>query len=165
MGIAGLFWGGGYFGLWAIKWLLAIVMLGATAYEDIREQVMFRLGVGERASQYPSTPVSAIQANLDESGMFRVKIILWIAIAFVVLFLVFVCKNRLPKCYFKDVLQCVAGLSVIAVLPFVWYAILHNHSVIHAEIISWRNLMLTMFAGLLLLYILIHCMWFKSKSN
>ena len=154
--LSNVFWGFGYLGLWSVKWVLALIVVGPTAYENIMDQIEFRLGVGEKALNYPYTPLSAIFKNLEENGAFRVKIIAGVVALCVVLAIILLIKRRnLSKRRYGNLIQALAVIVVAGMLPFIWYSVLNNHSVIHAEFISWRNLMLTLLALLLLLYILV----------
>lgn len=159
-----VFWGLGYGILWAGKWILAFFVYGIDAFKNAFRAIAFRIGKSAEAVNYPSSPYSAIVTNLKTAGSFRIKLILLIALAVVItgiiLFIILKIKNQ----KIQKILETCLALGIVSLLPFVWYAVLNNHSVIHAGIISFRNLLLTMFSGLVLAEFMIACI-LKEKRN
>lgn len=165
------YWGAGYIVLWVAKWILAAVLLGHKSFVSIGNQVAFRLGKGEAAEQYLSTPWMAIQKNITSSGAFLTKSMFGIAlvcIICIIIILVLYFKLQLKENFeMMKIIQTVVGFTVISILPFAWYMVLNNHSVIHADFITYRNLLLSMYALLLLvgyeIYYIIN--WRKVRNG
>lgn len=154
-----VFWCSGYGIMWASKWLLSLLIFGPSALIDVKNAAKFRLGQGEVSEKYRSTPYSAICKNMMEAGRFRVMILAGIAVAcvvFAIILLLFLIRLKRVKVESKIISTCFL-LGIVSLFPFAWYAVLNNHSQLHADIIAFRNLILTMFAGLILLGFLFDC--------
>lgn len=160
-------WGGGYGIMWGSKWLLFFLISGPSALNDVKNAAKFRLGRGEDAARYGSTPSSAILKNLMEAGKFRIMILAEIAIICVVFAIILMSLLiRLKRVKAERLIISVCfELGIVSLFPFAWYAVLNNHSQVHADIIAFRNLMLTMFAGLLLLGLLFDCIKKELKNG
>lgn len=162
-----VFWCSGYGIMWASKWLLSLLIFGPSALADVKNAVKFRLGHGEVSEKYRSTPYSAIRKNMMEAGRFRVMILAGIAVAcvvFAIILLSFLIRSKRVKVERKIISTCFL-LGIVSLFPLAWYAVLNNHSQLHADIIAFRNLILTMFAGLLLLGFLFDCIKRELKKH
>ena len=138
-----LAWGFGYASMWAGKWLLAALFTGAPAVSASLSTAAFRI-----AGQVEGLRISALGAirrNLFFLGYkgllldFAVLLALWLALR------VRRGGRRLPP-------GDAAALLVCALMPFVWYALLQNHSSIHA-FFTFRDLSVTVYALFSLLFL------------
>ena len=112
----------GYAGMWASKWLLSSVFIKRNVLADAIDNASFRMSSGNGNSKW--TYWDVIKKNIEICPRFIVGLS---AIFVLYIFL---------KMYRKGVvIQRVKGNMVflmIAIMPFIWYLLLKNHSYIHA---------------------------------
>lgn len=143
-----VFWGFGYGVFWALKWLLASVVLGRNVISDAVSQAEFRIAGN---ALYATTPVDAIIANLavlmPGGRPARIALLFLCALALLLLLL-----------FHKPVKRMLPALPLllVAAFPFVWMIVLSNHSEIHAPFV-YRILAVTLFS--LFAFVLIAIDW------
>ncbi len=129
-------WGFGYALMWAGKWVLAGLLTGVDAVGDSLSTAAFRMS-GQTQDE-AITALSAIGRNLSffaYKGLLLSLLLLAAALLFLLL------RRGSRPVLAADVL----GLLACAAMPFVWYALLANHSQIHA-FFTFRELGVTVFA-------------------
>ncbi len=118
LGSGGL-WVAGYGAMWAGKWLLATLFTDADVFADAFGTIAFR--VGREYNGASITALDAIGRNLQDHKLELAIVCLF----FVVCLAVGLIKKRArPEAGLLPVLA--TGL-----IPFVWFAVLANHSYIH----------------------------------
>ena len=133
--LLGVVWCVGYGGVWIGKWIVASIVLGENVFAQGLDQVLFRTGVDSSAGNgitapvneidgVAITPVNAILANVRALAPGRVMLGLLCALAVLA---VVACVLSIRKPQFKYML-C---LLIAGALPYLWYAIVSNHSMIH----------------------------------
>lgn len=138
---SGACWGIGYVFMWASKWILCDLLTGSNIVKDALNQVMVRTVT----NAYEETGISSdnvldvISYNMDA---FRDPVTLMVfALAIAGFVLVFVFGKRKIKLPEKSLLP----LLVLAIVPFVWFCVLSNHSAIHFWM-TYRNVAVTVMA-------------------
>ncbi|MDD7385340.1 MAG: hypothetical protein SPI12_00460 [Actinomycetaceae bacterium] len=138
-------WAIGYIGFWAMKWVLAALIAGHPM-SDVGHYVLFRLdstGRGEDLEKrYSFTRFQGIENNLHQinnSAFWSIIVISLVILG--VLLLIRVVKVTRPSGDWIDRVS----LLMIAAYPFVWYAVILNHSAIHS-FFTYRSLGVTLFA-------------------
>lgn len=120
-------WGIGYAGMWLTKWLMASIVLGRNVMPYVKENLEERIN-GEIGIGFWDYLQGALDRNvktlmpwgLGAGGVFAV-----IVIIFVCLYLCYVYRKKTVR---KNVIWIYAALAVV---PFVRYLVLHNHSYLH----------------------------------
>lgn len=135
------FWGIGYGGMYFGKWVIATLLTNenviATAINQAKYRASYHTVAGEGGRAI--TPLSAISRNLQIIAHEPTIIILGI--------LLIVLAYRLYV-YRKDAsLKSALGKSLLltSLLPFLWYAVLCNHSYVHSWF-TYREMAIFVFA-------------------
>lgn len=132
----GVVWVFGYLGLWVSKWALASFMLGINVFEMGITQVLFRVNVDGVISHGFTEPINTsggVAINFVSSigknivAMFPGKSLI-VALGFALIAAVVSIASLLNG---KSKWYIVAALAVCALLPYLWYAVVANHSMIH----------------------------------
>lgn len=140
-------WGSGYAIMWALKWILSSLILGQDIIADALHTIIFRVSNGSGGITWSKWEV--IRCNLSH---FCHKIY-YVLIIFSVALILFKGKNYIRIKELLYILQfCVPFLCIIA-MPFIWYFVLSNHSMIH-NWFTFRSLAVSIFA---LLSMLVKC--------
>jgi len=124
-----LFWGMGYGLMWLSKWVISDIICNVGTIQSAI--IAIKLRVGEAGTSI----INVILANIYY--LFEI-IILIISMAITTFIYV---KNKKQILKIKKVQQYL----IIAIIPFIWYTLLKNHSFIHARF-TFRNLLLTVFS-------------------
>lgn len=119
----GLFWIGGYAGMWILKWLLGEIVLGGGLLAAALYEVTYRAGVAAEAEGRELSRWAPVVSNwrLYES----VQTVSLLAAWYVWLGIRIWKRKAFPgtgKCF---------SLLLTALSSVVWYLILHNHTLIH----------------------------------
>lgn len=150
-------WVIGYGYLWALKWVLATLVTGADVFASAFGQAAVYAGAGEFSSTYSHPIIEAIRANYQAGG-WRSKLILLLVGVYIVSIVVAFVRLRLVRKHAsnedrvpKDASLAFTSILIFmtSMLPYIWYMAFGAHSLIHAEIISYRDQVLSL-AGLLM---------------
>jgi len=132
---SGIAWGMGYASMWCSKWVLGTVITG----ENIFPIASIKDRLSRETSEGAISLFDVLKRNLNGN-----RFILLLAFAiFAVCVAAALVKNRQPL---QRRLRCLPILAV-AVLPFIWYVVLANHSYIHFWF-TFRVLGISVFAAL-----------------
>lgn len=144
VGVAVAAWILGYGVLWGSKWVLATIVLHENVVHNALATAAVRSGQDYGSFVQPSeiTVSGAITRNLEAAG-WRIWVIRMATVVFVVTAISNIVAARGSGRFATAVIAPIIFLC-IAAIPFVWYAVLANHSYIHAYIISYRNLVVTL---------------------
>lgn len=136
----GLFWGAGYAGLWAAKFVIAAMVLELPVWRDVVDAAFFRLrGASEHVDTF--LPGAAIFENLTALKSF------WGLVAlFVFGILPFI--RREYRSQWHDLIHRGRIFMVIAMIPILWLEVLSNHSQIHAAFTQLNLALVFMMNGL-----------------
>lgn len=130
-------WLAGYVGMWSAKWILATIFTDNNVIKDAYNMFLYRTsGDGsEDGLQLEVTPMAAIKMNIAyvNNAWF------WLHLAILTTVVVCVFKKRL------NTKLNLLLLAAFAVLPFVWFGIVSNHSIVHPYI-TYRELAVSTFA-------------------
>jgi len=130
--ISCIYWFLGYSILWILKWLIGTLFFGFTFIEEAFLNVENRLGF--ISSFYLS---DVLYMNIQEFISYKIN---FFTVLLTILFLIiFYIKN------FKNKLKITLPFLLIAIIPFVWYMVLKNHSIIHYWM-TYRLLCITNFS-------------------
>ncbi len=130
----GLLWGTGYGLMWASKWILASLITGNNTLTSAVNAMKFRT-----SNEYKDVAFNALDVigkNFDMSKFSLIIIILLLAVCIIVGLI----KNKKIKVSVR-----IIPMLCIAILPFIWYAVLSNHSWIHAWM-TYRELAIFVYA-------------------
>ncbi len=147
----GLSWSVGYLGMWLEKWILAAHLTGQDVVNDGLISVRFRTSNEEAIG----TSVSRVRAILGNGRRFLIHPATIAAIVVLLIFGVLAIVRRIKK---KEVAITVTSVLVravpyllIAMVPFIWYLLVANHSIIHCRM-TWRDMVVSAFAGLVFIF-------------
>ena len=126
-----LTWGIGYSLTWIAKWVLLYLIYNVNIFETVMLQVFYRTG---------GTEISFWKVLLDNSLL----TIGGLVAQFVILLLIFKLENK--KISKIQINKKVIALAMIAIIPFIWYFVVRNHSYYHSGIFVYRNLLLFLIA-------------------
>lgn len=120
-----LFWGIGYVGMWISKWILAAIILNVNIVDYVKEPLLNRV----RTRGYYDTPLKAIKDNFFTLYPFNIienKKILWLLpVSIIIIEIPFINKKNIKKLWFSGL------LLLLALVPYIRYAVLANHSYTH----------------------------------
>lgn len=150
-------WGLGYVGMWACKWLLAIVFAGqgmgkSGVAQSIASSIHYRMSSvtdqGKHISVF-STITSVFPVIINNP--FFIASLVYIAILIALCFVFKKWSMRRGIVY-----------ALLAVYPFAWYAVVVNHSYVHYWF-TYKELVITTFA--LMLMFTFGYEWFGKKRK
>lgn len=131
--LLGLVWVCGYGGLWLAKWGIASLVLGENIFAVGMNQVLFRVGaevVGKGVTEplteirgYAVTPMNSVMLNIAALFAPITKYVFAFAAAATLIALIVAVIHRRY--------DYVILLLAAAILPYVWYAVTPNHSMMH----------------------------------
>lgn len=131
----------GYALTWFAKWLITSIILKENIFRPVLNQILLRTGGSEtEVLNFPTILSRLLQT------MFPNYAILLLAILVLIWFVLFL-KWHKP---FQLMLHQ-ATILLVGCLPFIWYFILQNHNQ-HHYYFTYRNLAITVLAGLTYLY-------------
>ena len=137
-------WGFGYGGMWFGKWLVIytriVVYIKNTKATDVFygaiNQIVYRSSSSEGGITF--TTLDVFKRNFDAMFSGPLPIILGLLI---ILFLCFLIIKRQKISVTKSM---ALTFLFIAVMPFIWYAVVKNHSYVH-PFLAYRDLAITIF--------------------
>lgn len=134
-------WGGGYLGLWALKWVLTDILAKGSTIRDGLQTVLERTDTAAENSRMTGFFAVAGQ-NAGEFfnwGFYLLMFGIFIWLCSII------CKGR--KKTAKGFLREGIGLFVVALYPFIWFFLTQNHSEEH-WMYTCKILAVTVFAGI-----------------
>ena len=137
-------WGFGYGGMWFGKWLVIytriVVYIKNTKATDVFygaiNQIVYRSSSSEGGITF--TTLDVFKRNFDAMFSGPLPIILGLLI---ILFLCLLIIKRQKICVTKSM---ALTFAFIILLPFIWYAVVKNHSYVH-PFLAYRDLAITIF--------------------
>ena len=137
----GLVWAIGYIGAWAGKWLIGSIVLHKNIFSDAITQLTFRTSNTLKGANI--TYFDVLEHNFSSFGDIVAILLLILLLAYII-YLIKMRKtyHMIPK---KELIANIITLVVVALIPFIWYAVTTNHSYIHSWM-TYRNLCLSIFA-------------------
>ncbi len=132
-------WGIGYAAMWGSKWILGSLLTKENIIADALESVLLRVGATEKDAQ-----VNALEVILRNIGANKMCLVL-IAFIFVVFFIHGIWQKRTV-----DMKSINISVLLCALLPFMWYVVVSNHSYIHYWF-TYRILAISIYAGFILI--------------
>lgn len=132
-------WGIGYAAMWGSKWILGSLITEENIIADALESVLFRVGAIESEAQ-----ANALEVIFKNIGANKMCLVL-IAFIFVGVFIYGIWKKRTV-----DMKSVNISVFLCALLPFMWYIVVSNHSYIHYWF-TYRILAISIYAGFILI--------------
>ena len=131
----------GYGGMWSGKWLAASLITGNSVMRDAVEQAQYRSGGEVTAAEggVSATFGAVLSRNLGVLANPAAAILVLALLGLLVWLLV------TKRCRFALERASLLSLAVAFAVPFVWYFLLRNHSLVHCWM-TYRNLSAAVFA-------------------
>lgn len=139
--ICSIMWLVGYGGMWLSKWLLGSLITGNNLILDAYNQAKFRV------SRENYTILDVIDRNIFES-FFDYKVGKTLIIIVVVSLIILIFLKIIKIKYIN--IKIIVPYLLISIYPFIWYAVLTNHSYIHFWM-TYRNLAISIYALILII--------------
>lgn len=138
---SGAAWAFGYGGMWSGKWLAASLITGNSVMRDAVEQAQYRSGGEVTAAEggVNATFGAVLSRNLGVLANPAAAVIVLALLGLLVWLLV------TKRCRFALERASLPSLAVAFAVPFVWYFLLRNHSLVHCWM-TYRNLSAAVFA-------------------
>lgn len=138
---SGAAWAFGYGGMWSGKWLAASLITGNSVMRDAVEQAQYRSGGEVTAAEggVNATFGAVLSRNLGVLANPAAAVIVLALLGLLVWLLV------TKRCRFAVERSSLLSLAVAFAVPFVWYFLLRNHSLVHCWM-TYRNLSAAVFA-------------------
>lgn len=131
-----IMWGLGYGMTWASKWVIASIVLKQNVITDALNQMLVR--TSDPGGDTAFTVNSVIKATTSVMFTdFTLKIV--IALLIIGIIAMILCRKHTNE------IITITPILLIALMPFVWYIILKNHSQVHCWF-TYRNLSITLYA-------------------
>lgn len=136
-------WTFGYGGMWFGKWILATIFTGDNVIMGALGKVIYRTSTTLSAAEggHTFTILDVLARNF--SALMRGPLPVILAILFI--WLIYVLVTRRKKIYATSSMKLTFGFIIL--LPFIWYAVLKNHSYVH-DYMSYRNLAVMIFGAI-----------------
>lgn len=131
-----IIWGFGYIGMWFGKWMLATLLTDVNIIKDAYMEIIYRT-----SSQMGDTPIS-YRKVLSNNFKYCWGNILLLLVLFggYISYKKYKCKESLKF----DINKEYWPLLIIAIIPFIWYFLVQNHSYIHAWF-TYRELVVVIY--------------------
>lgn len=154
----GALWGIGYGATWFTKWALTDLIFGKNIISTALMQVLYR------SNGYKTyTLLKVINANMIYIiSQLLVNIIITI-ISIKLYEVIKVKKREKSNITNKTIVTTILPYILVSIMPFIWYALLQNHSYYHA-FFTYRNLILTSL-GICLCLEEVLTLQFKTKGE
>lgn len=138
---SGAAWAFGYGGMWSGKWLAASLITGNSVMRDAVEQAQYRSGGEVTAAEggVNATFGAVLGRNLGVLANPAAAILVLALTGMLVWLLV------TKRCRFALERASLLSLAIAFAVPFVWYFLLCNHSLVHCWM-TYRNLSAAVFA-------------------
>lgn len=138
---SGAAWAFGYGGMWSGKWLAASLITGNSVMRDAVEQAQYRSGGEVTAAEggVSATFGAVLGRNLGVLANPAAAVIVLTLLGLLVWLL------ATKRCRFALERASLPSLAVAFAVPFVWYFLLRNHSLVHCWM-TYRNLSAAVFA-------------------
>lgn len=138
---SGAAWAFGYGGMWSGKWLAASLITGTNVLSDAMEQAQYRSGSSVDAAEgsLQAGFGSVVARNL---AVLKTPAALLLLAVLVGVLLWLLCTGR---CRFAPDKAGLVSLAVAFAVPFVWYFLVRNHSMVH-DWMTHRDLAAAVFA-------------------
>ena len=130
-------WGIGYAAMWGSKWILGTLLTKENMIADALDNVLLRVGATESEVQ-----ISALEVIMKNIGANKLCLV-FVVFVFSMIVLYKIREKR--KIEFKRVN---IGILLCAILPFMWYVVISNHSYIHFWF-TYRILAISIYATLI----------------
>jgi len=153
-----LLWLFGYAGTWLMKWGLATMLTDQNVIKNGWDNVIHRMygfEIGDSVNANDINILKSIQLNLQEFYSI-------VSLYYFCIFLVIIIGSCLFYRYKIKVTYEVLVLLGIGLMPFVWYSVLVNHSVIHAYLFAHKILVVSVYA---VLSAIVCCFEAKKREN
>lgn len=134
-------WLSGYAGMWFMKWVLATLLTGQNIFKRAFEKVAERT-YGEVFIDFKPVDATVLNSFKFNVNMICYEVFLLCFLGALVLILLNYCVKREKKWSFDLRILVLLGIGL---MPFVWYGVLVNHSIIHARI-TYRILSISVYA-------------------
>ncbi len=135
-----IFWGIGYFGFCLEKWILCNLLTEENVIEEAFLSITERVG-----RQVVDQPIGYME-TVFENFKVLCKYPYALAILGVTALILWGFRKKRLKTDWEHAAACL----IVAVYPFIWYAVALNHSYVHA-FMTYRDLGISIFAGLCML--------------
>lgn len=138
---SGAAWAFGYGGMWSGKWLAASLITGNSVMRDAVEQAQYRSGGEVTAAEggVSATFGAVLGRNLGVLANPAAAVIVLALLGLLVWLL------ATKRCRFALERASLPSLAIAFAVPFVWYFLLRNHSLVHCWM-TYRNLSAAVFA-------------------
>ena len=133
-------WGFGYGGMWAGKWILATILTNQNVIAAAINNVIYRTSTTLSATEGGTTFTFFDVIERNFSALMRGP--LPIILALLLIYLIYLLIRR--KKFLYTTKSMTLTFIFIIFLPFLWYAVLKNHSYVH-DYMTYRNLAVTIF--------------------
>lgn len=136
---ASVFWGTGYIGLWASKWIFASLILKENVIGDAIQQLLIRSALTASETEGPSdiSWMDVIKRNLSVFHEKGYLIVFFCIAIWLFWFTIKKWKGLQWELFLPHLM--------VAALPFFWYLFTKNHSYVHYWM-TWRILCIAVFA-------------------
>lgn len=159
----GLGWCFGYAALWVFKWVATAFISGDDVLGRALEQAFILTGGVEREG-VEGGALQAIKANIKPLGFMKE-----VLFASLIGALVCVISSAIRYLHTKDdkiktLLLASAALLVIGFIPYLWYAVLSDHSIMHAGLMTYRDQIGALFPWLAIIALTVLVAYQKRKG-
>lgn len=159
----GLGWCFGYAALWVFKWVATAFISGDDVLGRALEQAFILTGGVEREG-VEGGALQAIKANIKPLGFMKE-----VLFASLIGALVCVISSAIRYLHTKDdkiktLLLASAALLVIGFIPYLWYAVLSDHSIMHAGLMTYRDQIGALFPWLAIIALTVLLAYQKRKG-
>lgn len=156
-----MYWGIGYVGMWAGKWVIASLIAGENIIKDAILSALYRMSSGT-ADSGTYEKINSIMSLKQNAAVFEPKIY-WILAIIISLSIAVVSKMSRKQCITLGCIkQKIIYLGIIGCIPFVWVMLMCNHSYVHYWM-TFRNFAVSILAWGCMLGMIIE--YFCLKRN
>ncbi len=126
----GIFWIIGYAGMYISKWALATALTGINVFADAMSQLAYRMSHTQHEADLAAAFGLGRVVMMNLAAWLTTPAFAAFAFFILILALLRILKRR-KKAELQSTRSVTLGLLLLCLSPFVWYAVLLNHSYLH----------------------------------
>lgn len=142
--VLSLSWGWGYIGMWSGKWLVTTLLTDYDVISTAIRSIRFRTNGIWGGLSKPITVFNSIDINFKQ--LMEPSTIFMLISLCVIIIALFLSNYASIEMHVSRTII----LLCISIVPFIWYSIMKNHSIIH-NWMTYKNLALTVYGGISIL--------------
>lgn len=145
----GASWVFGFLGFWVVKWPISAIITGRSTMDTVIFNIGYHLsGEGATNNKVEPTVVNALKKLIYPYNTTIMHLLVVICLVLFMVGLIRFIKRKPSRENRASVICCVLTLAFVCMIPFVWYMVIRNHSIVHNMNFPDRLMLMTIWGGM-----------------